>query len=685
MKNRTSFYIALISVSIIISSFAFLNSNSGSDVKIRLAFITHNDFGNNLYIDNISVGSRKAYDLEITNIKGFPRDTTFLPGVVTKKIAPSIIITNVGISPSTGTIKVFLKIDELSYFDSTEVAAIASGLIANVALDSIEVLAGFDMTIKTWISNPNDSNTSNDTITFVSHFKQGFKKNVLIESFTSATSPSSSANDPYLNLFVNQKFENVSAIKYHRNVPEPGNDSMYLANPEQSDSLRDYYFNFQVPTSILNGHTIIRAPYGTLPNVQNPYDTEIDKGTPVEISVTDTLIDNVITSNVTVNISSNLSEGNWRLKFAVVERFMSYDSIPDAWTQEEFFDVFKKAIPGVDGVPVPSTQGVYNFTYSYSIEEGWADSMIYSIAYIQNDIDRQILNSGKSLSDTIVGVNIGFGDNQNVISTRDFDKEFPSLMNNRFYSNSAAGITEGSFFLQNFEGGFLPFGWRKSQSLAFVSFREAKGVNGTLYGGENSVVMPFYDNSLRGTYDTLFSPVITGLNETDTIRFNYAYAQFMSTFVDSLKILLSTNGGESFDFEIFNKGGEQLATAPSTTIQFSPTGANQWKLFEYPLQNIFTDFSGGNNPGESFELFQNFPNPFNPVTNIRFFSPGLAPLSIDVYDVSGRLIQKLINENFYTRGFHNVQFDASGLSSGIYFYQLNSGSYSSTRKMILLK
>jgi len=93
----------------------------------------------------------------------------------------------------------------------------------------------------------------------------------------------------------------------------------------------------------------------------------------------------------------------------------------------------------------------------------------------------------------------------------------------------------------------------------------------------------------------------------------------------------------------------------------------------------------------SFSLLQNYPNPFNPTTKIKFTIPGRTEyysvqqiVSLKVYDVLGNEIATLINEERLT-GIYEIEFDATELSSGIYFYKLQAGSLINTKKMILLK
>ncbi len=85
-----------------------------------------------------------------------------------------------------------------------------------------------------------------------------------------------------------------------------------------------------------------------------------------------------------------------------------------------------------------------------------------------------------------------------------------------------------------------------------------------------------------------------------------------------------------------------------------------------------------------FSLEQNYPNPFNPVTNIRFSIPKSGVVTLKVFDVSGREVAQLINENL-NAGSYNYDFNASYLSSGVYFYRISSEGFSDVKKMILVK
>lgn len=84
------------------------------------------------------------------------------------------------------------------------------------------------------------------------------------------------------------------------------------------------------------------------------------------------------------------------------------------------------------------------------------------------------------------------------------------------------------------------------------------------------------------------------------------------------------------------------------------------------------------------KLHQNYPNPFNPTTYIKFELSNSSQTQLYIYNVLGQLVSKLI-DGYLPEGIHNVEFDASNLPSGVYFYQIKSGDYVESKKMVLIK
>ena len=101
---------------------------------------------------------------------------------------------------------------------------------------------------------------------------------------------------------------------------------------------------------------------------------------------------------------------------------------------------------------------------------------------------------------------------------------------------------------------------------------------------------------------------------------------------------------------------------------------------------------GGNSSNgfpDRFTTHPNFPNPFNPTTQIRYDLPEEQNVTITIYDVMGRNIRNLINSN-QTAGYHSIHWDAKndigeGVAAGMYIYTIQAGEFRATKKMVLLK
>jgi photosystem II stability/assembly factor-like uncharacterized protein len=104
----------------------------------------------------------------------------------------------------------------------------------------------------------------------------------------------------------------------------------------------------------------------------------------------------------------------------------------------------------------------------------------------------------------------------------------------------------------------------------------------------------------------------------------------------------------------------------------------------YKWVGTFVSVEDDNYAVSEYKLDQNYPNPFNPSTVISYQLPVSSDVTLKVYDILGNEIETLVNEE-QSAGVYEIEFDASKLSSGIYFYQLKAGNYINTKKMILIK
>lgn len=88
---------------------------------------------------------------------------------------------------------------------------------------------------------------------------------------------------------------------------------------------------------------------------------------------------------------------------------------------------------------------------------------------------------------------------------------------------------------------------------------------------------------------------------------------------------------------------------------------------------------------DQYYLMQNYPNPFNPTTKITFAVPQSGNASLVVYDNMGRIVETIVNNENLNTGFYTKEFNASRLSSGVYYYKFTTGNFSETKKMLLVK
>ena len=86
-----------------------------------------------------------------------------------------------------------------------------------------------------------------------------------------------------------------------------------------------------------------------------------------------------------------------------------------------------------------------------------------------------------------------------------------------------------------------------------------------------------------------------------------------------------------------------------------------------------------------YNLYQNFPNPFNQSTKINFDLPKDSKVTLVIYDLLGRVVKRLLNSEFKQAGRYSIDFNASNLASGVYFYRIEAGDFVMTKKMVLVK
>lgn len=240
-------------------------------------------------------------------------------------------------------------------------------------------------------------------------------------------------------------------------------------------------------------------------------------------------------------------------------------------------------------------------------------------------------------------------------------------------------------------------------------------MNSSQFGSEDFITLNYHTNNgnlkwykpLNGhgnSTDAAIDMVISKNNQSVYVT-GYSKAGNNSPRYDILTVMYKVANGDLQDSTTFNTSGQDdnnvnnIAIDDGGNIYLSGYSVMNNSVTSATTMNINSSmltmkYAGvlSKSHGKSsekitkteFSLNQNFPNPFNPVTVISFSITEAAHVTLRIFDITGREVLELVNENLEA-GNHSVQFNGSNLSSGVYFYQLKANGVKDIRRMILLK
>ncbi|MBE2219092.1 MAG: T9SS type A sorting domain-containing protein [Ignavibacteria bacterium] len=221
------------------------------------------------------------------------------------------------------------------------------------------------------------------------------QKTVLFENWTSSTCGPCASNNPQLKVWIQNNWNALICVSYHVGWPSPGNDPMYLHNPTESYDRRYYYSINSVPAAKMEGlYSYVGSPFNFSSMTGNyNYYTGLSANTAV--TVTDTRVGDSIRAVVNVTKFSELPAGTYTLRVMAVERWVIYTSPPGTNGETVFGNVFRKSLPSATGTPITITPGTESYTFTYYKNPVWQDSSMYTLAFLQNDNDKSVVNSGR--------------------------------------------------------------------------------------------------------------------------------------------------------------------------------------------------------------------------------------------------------------------------------------------------
>lgn len=218
-------------------------------------------------------------------------------------------------------------------------------------------------------------------------------------------------------------------------------------------------------------------------------------------------------------------------------------------------------------------------------------------------------------------------------------------------------------------------------------------VNGTGTGHEVTLKLNIRDSLgvILQTNEVVVGDTFTGgwvFWENLNLDINTPTKLIFSTYLAGAYDSNMVNSGQGCDLNAGYPGGERYGkdgTSDQQMEEWSDWSNHPWDSnFWLKGKIIVSDVKDGGNIPDEFILKQNFPNPFNPSTEIKYELPFNSQVKLTVYDLLGNQIADLVNKE-QAAGKHTVTFDASRLTSGIYFYQIHAGEFISTMKMTILK
>lgn len=231
------------------------------------------------------------------------------------------------------------------------------------------------------------------------------------------------------------------------------------------------------------------------------------------------------------------------------------------------------------------------------------------------------------------------------------------------------------------------------------NYSSATWQTGYTYPTGTQINMLYYDELLVGIETGLYRQKGTGILPVELASFNSFISssnvtlnwktigeknnsgfeiERMSTYEDWKKIGFVKGSGSASHEITYTYSDNNLATG-TYSYRIKQIDYNGNYKYYYLSNEVIIGVPN------KFALEQNYPNPFNPVTKINFQLPENSNVKLYVYDVTGRTVAELISGKYYTAGYHTIEFNASSLSSGVYFYKLTTENNSSIKKMMLIK
>lgn len=562
------------------------------------------------------------------------------------------------------------------------------------------------------------------------------QRTILIEEGSNASCGPCAQQNPGFHSLMQPNIDDSTVVMIKYQWYYPGYDPMYEHNPLEHDGRFNGYYNQSgVPTAFIDGKVPTRA------NTNNAFDpsnagwyagacggfsqTLVDNRSqvtsPFDLDIKAQLSSDFKTIEVSVGVEASeiiTNNNNLKLRIAVIEKHIKFDTAPGTNGEKDFYNIMKKLLPNMGGTNLPNTFAIGD---SLSFHESWIHENVYDltdlavVAFVQDDDNKEVLQAKKvdvdysfAQQNSIAIVNMTLVDESNLDSSICDYKIFPKVEIMNLGSNDLTSciveysVNDGSTQTYNWSGSITSLGKEVIELPEVYYFHSLSEVNVTslevkLPNQVQDAVVS--DDTITGTFkqaqrvspniemylshDQYGSEVTWNLtNSAGTILYNGGpYPDAAGIVRDTFELL----NNDCYTFEINDSYGDgQLGnnvgvrlTDIDNSVEILPLVADYAKkgVVNFGLSPessaLYPDSAIVYTSIKDFEVLSSlkvYPNPATNVINIELENLTNEDLTFNIVDVTGRIIDQKIADN------NQMFFDLSAVTSGFYFLTVSSNT-----------
>ncbi len=361
-------------------------------------------------------------------------------------------------------------------------------------------------------------------LTSFSSFAQ-VRKITLLEVFTNSGCGNCANSNAVLSEFYSNFYGGVISVRYHPKFPDP-RDPMYSGHSAEIDNRVNYYNILYTPQILFDGEV-----YGAAENVRDLWENMLQRNSrtsPIWIDVTSSISIDSAKINVKIIGYGNLTERDLKLRLAIIERNVHFDTPPGTNGETDFPDVFRRMLPDTNGTPIASIYPGDTLYYSFSIpiEDNWEWRNLAAVAWVQSDATKEIFQANTDIPTTVINSN-----------TSNYRELSPTSENIKSYE------------IINFSNSSIPLKIKYTTNLFNPQWNYSLKFNGQSFDSLQIEISPndtlsFSEIITTDNHQSVLTSTITVKNINDNFPYVYSYKNFAFYGSPDLLAINTTDTGE---------------------------------------------------------------------------------------------------------------------------------------------